>query len=47
MFYGTFQLLESGARGWYVVAQPVDALLYKLEDRGFDFRWGHIDFSLT
>jgi hypothetical protein len=29
----------------YVVAQFVEALLYKLEGRGFDFRWWN--FSLT
>jgi hypothetical protein len=41
MFYCTFQVVESGVGGWYVVAQPVEALLYKLEGRGFDSRLGH------
>ena len=31
----------------YVVAQLVEALRYKTESRGFDFQWGHWDFSLT
>jgi hypothetical protein len=30
-----------------LVAQLVEALRYKPEGRGFDFRWGHSDFSLT
>jgi hypothetical protein len=29
------------------VAQLVEALRYKPEGRGFDFRWGHWNFSLT
>jgi len=29
------------------VKQLVEALRYKPEDRGFDFRWCHWDFSLT
>jgi hypothetical protein len=29
------------------VAQVVEALRYKSEDRGFDSRWGHWEFSLT
>jgi hypothetical protein len=28
----------------YAVAQLVEALRYKPEGRGFDFRWGHWDF---
>jgi hypothetical protein len=31
----------------YVVAQLVEALPYKPEGRGFDFRWSHWDFSMT
>jgi hypothetical protein len=31
----------------HAVAQLVEALRYKLEGRGFDFRWGHWDLSLT
>ena len=29
------------------MVQLVDALRYKLEGRGFDFRWCHWNFSLT
>jgi hypothetical protein len=29
----------------YAVAQLVEALRYKPEGRGFDYRWGHLDFS--
>ena len=31
----------------YSVAQLVEALRYKPEGRGFDFRWCHWNFSLT
>jgi hypothetical protein len=31
----------------YVVAQLVEALRYKREGRGIDFRWGYWGFSLT
>jgi len=31
----------------YAVARLVEALRYKLEGRGFDFRWCHWNFSLT
>jgi hypothetical protein len=31
----------------YAVAQLVDALRYKPEDRGFDSRWNHWNFSVT
>jgi hypothetical protein len=31
----------------YAVAQLVEALYYKLEGRGFDYRWGHLVFLLT
>ena len=31
----------------YAVAQLVEALRYQLEGRGFDYQWGHRDFSLT
>jgi hypothetical protein len=31
----------------YAVAQLVEALRYKPEGRGFDFRWSHCSFSLT
>ena len=31
----------------YAVARLVEALSYKPKVRGFDFRWGHWDFSLT
>jgi hypothetical protein len=34
-------------RGTLLVAQLVDALRYKPEGRGFDFRWCHWKFSLT
>jgi len=34
-------------RGGHVVVQLVVALRYKPEGRGFDFRWGHWDSSLT
>ena len=30
-----------------MVSRLVEALRYKPESRGFDFRWGHCDFSLT
>jgi hypothetical protein len=30
-----------------LVAQLVEALRYKPEDRGFDSRWCHWNFSLT
>jgi hypothetical protein len=29
------------------VAQLVEALRYKLEGRGFDSRWGHLNSSVT
>ena len=31
----------------YAVAQLVEALRYKPEGRGFDFRWSHWNFSVT
>jgi len=31
----------------HVVVQLVEALRYMPEDRGFDFRWCHWNFSLT
>jgi len=31
----------------YAVAQLVEALRYKSEGRGYDFRWCHSNFSLT
>jgi hypothetical protein len=31
----------------HAVAQLVEALRYKPEGRGFDFRWCHWNFSLT
>jgi len=31
----------------YAVTQLVEALRYKPEGRGFDFRWCHLNFSLT
>jgi hypothetical protein len=31
----------------HAVAQLVEALHYKLEDRGFDSQWCHWNFSLT
>jgi len=31
----------------YVVIQLVEALRYRPEGRGLDFRWGHWDYSLT
>jgi hypothetical protein len=31
----------------YAVAQLIEALSYKPEDRGFNSRWSHLDFSLT
>ena len=33
--------------GTLLVAQLVEALLYKPEGRGFDFRWCHWNFLLT
>jgi hypothetical protein len=36
-----------GIWGTLLVAQLVEALRYKPEGRGFDFRWFHWDFSLT
>jgi hypothetical protein len=33
--------------GTLLVAQLVEALLYKLEVRWFDSRWCHLNFSLT
>ena len=32
---------------WHDVAQLIEALRYKWEGRGFDFRWCHWNFSLT
>jgi hypothetical protein len=34
-------------RTGHAVAQLVEALRYKPERRGFDFRWCHWNFSLT
>ena len=34
-------------RGTLLVAQLVEALRYKPEGRGFDFRWCHWNFSWT
>ena len=34
-------------QGGHAVAQLVEALRYKPEGRGFDSRWGILDFSLT
>ena len=34
-------------KGGHVVAQLVEALCYKPEGHGFDFRWCHWNFSLT
>jgi hypothetical protein len=31
----------------YAVAQLVEALRYNPEDRGFDSRWSHWNFSVT
>ena len=31
----------------HAVAQLVEVLRYKPEGRGFDFRWCHLNFSLT
>jgi hypothetical protein len=31
----------------YAVVQLVEALRYKPEGRGFDYRWCHWNFSLT
>ena len=31
----------------YVVVQLVEALRYKPEGRGFEYRWSHWNFSLT
>jgi hypothetical protein len=31
----------------YAVPQLVEALSYKPEGRGFDFRWSHRNFSVT
>jgi hypothetical protein len=31
----------------HVMAQLVEALRYKPEGSGFDYRWGHWNFSLT
>ena len=31
----------------HAVSQLVEALRYKLEGRGFDYRWYHWNFSLT
>jgi hypothetical protein len=33
--------------GGHAVAQLVETLRYKAEGRGFDSRWGILDFSLT
>jgi len=35
------------AQWGHAVAQLIEALRYKLEGRGFDFRWCHWIFSLT
>jgi hypothetical protein len=31
----------------YAVAQLIEALRYKPEDRGFDYRWDHCDSSMA
>ena len=31
----------------HAMAQLVEALRYKAKGHGFDFRWGHCDFSFT
>ena len=38
--------MKSSAGMFSTVAQLVEALRYKPEGRGFEFRWGHWDFSL-
>jgi hypothetical protein len=36
-----------GGKGGCAAAQSVEALHYKKEDRGFDSRWSHWNFSVT
>ena len=40
-----YVLGEVGLELGYAVAQLVEALHYKPEGRGFDFRWGHWTLS--
>jgi hypothetical protein len=50
MFGHLFSLISQKhaiQRGTLLVAQLVDALLYKPEGRGIDSRWFHCNFSLT
>jgi hypothetical protein len=45
----TFQnIISTGTEVFvgYAVAQLVEALRYKPEGRGFDYRWGHWNFSV-
>ena len=41
------KVLLTFIQGRYAVAQFVEALHYKPEGRGFDFRLGHWSFSVT
>jgi len=43
----TTSFVENIVNKRYAVAQLVEALRYKPEGRGFDFRWCHWNFSLT
>jgi hypothetical protein len=43
----TFEFTSLITMWGHVVAQLVEALFYKPEDRWFDSRWCHLNFSLT
>jgi hypothetical protein len=44
---GTFHMVQLRNWGTLLVAQLVEALCYKPEGCGFDYRWCHWNFSLT
>jgi hypothetical protein len=41
MHYFLLYFVTTPLRGTLLVAQLVEALRYKLEDHGFDYRWYH------
>jgi hypothetical protein len=45
--FGRLKSNFRGGGGGHLMAQLVEALLYKTEGRGFDFRWCYCNFSLT
>jgi hypothetical protein len=48
MIYIFFSICSTYIFRWgYAVEQLVEALRYKPEGRGFDYRWSHWNFSVT